>query len=58
MIRKTQKDNNLLKTKGMVKPKYKVSWRPVFTFSLPGGNSPLCPPSVTPLAMIYRNYIE
>jgi len=23
-----------------------------------GGNSPLCPTSVTPLAMIYHNYIQ
>jgi len=26
----------------MLKTKYKLSGRPVFTFSLPGGNSPLC----------------
>jgi len=43
IIRKTHKNNNLLKTKTMLKPKYKLSGRPVFTFSMPGANSPLCP---------------
>jgi len=42
----------------MLKPKYKLSGRPVFTFSLPGVDSPLCPPSVTPLAMVYCIYMQ
>jgi len=29
-----------------------------FTFSLPKSNSPLCPTSVTPLAVIYCVYIQ
>jgi len=58
IIRKTYKNNNLLKTKRMLKPKYKLSGRPVFTFSLPGENFPTLPPSVTPLAMIYCIYIQ
>jgi len=39
-------NNNLLKIKRILKPKYKVSGGPVFTFSLPGGNSPFCPQSL------------
>jgi len=42
----------------MLKPKYKLSGRPVFTFNFPGYNSPLCFPSVMPLAMTYCNYIH
>ena len=38
IIRKTHKNNNLLKTKGMLKPKYKLDGRSVFTFSLPRVN--------------------
>jgi len=46
MIRKTHKNNNVLKTKRMLKPKYKFSGRPAFTFSLPGGQfAPLLPVS-------------
>jgi len=41
----------------MLKLKYKLSGRPVFTFSFPGGDLRLCPPLVTTLAVIYRNYI-
>ena len=44
ILRKTQKDNNLLKTKRMPKPKCKLNGVPVFTFSLPGRR--FCP-SVT-----------
>jgi len=33
---KTQKNNNFLKTKRLLKPKCKLSGSPVFTFSLPG----------------------
>jgi len=58
IIRKTHKYNNLQKTKRMLKPKYKLSARPAFTFILPGGSSPLCPSSVTPMVMIHRNYIQ
>jgi len=42
----------------MPKPKYKLVGDQFFTFSLPGGNSPLCPTSVTPLAMIYCVYMQ
>jgi len=35
IIRKTHKNNNVLKTKRMLKPKYKLSGRPAFTFILP-----------------------
>jgi len=42
----------------MLKPKYKLSERPVVTFSLSGGNSPVCPLLVTPLAIIYCIYIQ
>ena len=37
MIQNRHKKNNLLKTKRMLKPKYNLSGRPVFKFSLPGG---------------------
>jgi len=43
LLQKSQKDN-LLKTKMILKPRYKLSRGPVFTFSLPGANSPLCAP--------------
>jgi len=36
-IRKTQKGNNLPKTKRILKMKYKLMGRPAFTCSLPGG---------------------
>jgi len=37
ILRKMQNKNNLLKTKGILIPKYKVSGGTVFTFSLSGG---------------------
>ena len=37
IIRNMQKNNNLLKTKTILKPKYKLSGGSVFTFSLPRG---------------------
>jgi len=37
IIRKMQKNNNLLKTKTMLKPKYKLSGGSVFIFNLPIG---------------------
>ena len=44
IIRKTQINNILLKTKTILKPKYKLSGGPVSTFSLPrGDDSPLHP---------------
>jgi len=33
----------------MLKPKFKLSGRPVLTLACQEGNSPLCSPSVTPL---------
>jgi len=36
ILGKTQKNNNLLKTKIILKPKYKLSLGPVFTFSKKG----------------------
>ena len=36
ILRKTQKDDNLLKTKRRLKPKYKLGGGMVFTFSRPG----------------------
>jgi len=33
---KRKKNNNLLKAKSILKPKYKLSGGPVFTFSWPG----------------------
>ena len=45
IFRKMQKTNNLLKTKTILKPNYKLSGSSVFTFSLPGGEirpSALC----------------
>jgi len=54
IIRKTQKNNNLLKTKGIQKLKYHLRWRPGFHIWIArGGTSPICLPSVTSLAMIY-----
>ena len=46
---KTQKNNNLKNTK------YKISTKraPVFTFSLSGGRLAPCPPSITPLALLF-----
>jgi len=43
IIRKAHKNNNLLATKRMLKPKYKLSGRPVFAFSLPGPIRPSVP---------------
>jgi len=34
---KNAQNNNLLKTERILKPDYKLSGRPVFKFSLPGG---------------------
>jgi len=43
---KTQKNDNLLKTKRILKLKYKLNGDPVFAFSLPGGKfAPLSPVS-------------
>jgi len=47
IIRKTHKNNKVLKTKRMLKQKYKFRWDWLLHYS------PLYPPSVTPLAMIY-----
>jgi len=47
ILRKMQINNNFLKTKGILKPEYKLSeviLRPVFTFSLPGGQFAPPPP--------------
>ena len=45
-LRETQKDDNLLKTKRILKPKYKLSEVLFFTFSRPGeSKSPLIPPA-------------
>jgi len=38
-----------MKTETILKQKYKLSGEPVFTFSLPGGDSSLCIPPVTPV---------
>jgi len=58
-IRKMQKNNNLLKTKTILKPKYKLSGGSFFTFNLPrGGISTLCPLSVTSPAMMFCIYIQ
>jgi len=58
IIRKAQKNNNLLKTKRMLKPKYKVGDR-FLQLACQGSNSPpLCHPSVTPLGVIYCIYIQ
>jgi len=46
--KKRKGNNNLLKTKRILKPKYKLGGRPVFAFSLTRGGDPLFfPPSVT-----------
>jgi len=43
-MHKNAKSNNLLKTKRILKPNYKLSEAPVYTFSLTGGEfSPLAP---------------
>jgi len=58
IIRKLQKKNPLT-TKTILKPKYKLRWSSVFTFSLSrGGNSTHCPLSVTSPAMIFCIYIQ
>jgi len=41
MLRETQKNNNQLKAKRILNPKYNLSGGPLFTFSLPRGDSPL-----------------
>jgi len=43
ILRKAQKNNNLMKTKRILKPKYKLSGRPVFTVSLPVGGGAIRP---------------
>ena len=45
IIRKMQKNNNLLQTTTILKPKYKLSGGLIFTFSLPrgGGVRPSAP---------------
>jgi len=43
VLRKTQKNNNLMKAKKMPKPKYKLSRGQVSAFSFQGGDSLLCP---------------
>jgi len=42
-----EKNNNFLKTKRKLSIKMSAKGGPPFTFSLPGGGSPLSPPSVT-----------
>ena len=50
IIRKAKKIKNLLKTKIILKPTFKLSDCPIFKISLPGrGNSPLYPSSIIPL---------
>ena len=46
MLRKTQKNKNLLKTKRLPKPIYKLSGGPLFTFSLSPSLTPLLVPKV------------
>jgi len=58
IIRKTQKSNSLLKTKSILKLKYKLSGVRFHLACQGGGNSLLCPPSVTSLAMIYCIHIQ
>jgi len=55
ILRKTQRSNNLLKTKNILKPKYKPSGDPFLLYiSLArGGGSHPCPQSVTPLITTY-----
>jgi len=54
--RKTQKHNNLLKTKRILNNiKMPAKGGPVFRFSLPGGAAcPLVPPLVTPLLRLLK----
>ena len=55
-LRKSQKNNTLLKIKRVLKLKYKLSGGPVFTFSLPVGQFALSPPTPVSYAtgkMIY-----
>jgi len=59
IIRKTQKNNNLLKSKRMLKPKYHLRWRSSFHIWIARrGISRLCLSSVTSLAMIYSFCIQ
>jgi len=56
IIRKIQKNNNLLKTKTIIKPKYKLGGGSVFTFSLRRGGKfdPMPPVSyVTGYGILY-----
>jgi len=46
---KNAKKQHLLKTTRILNIKMSAKGGAVFTFSLPGGGSPQCPPSVTPL---------
>ena len=56
ILRKTQKIDSLLKkmqkinsNKGILKPKYKLSWSQMLYLTCQGGDSPIWPPSVTSL---------
>ena len=49
IIRNTQKNNYILKTKIILKPKYRLSGGPVFIFSFPRRRFAPLPPSVPPL---------
>ena len=49
---KTQKSNNLLKTKRILNTKKSTKGVPIFTFSFPWGEVRLLPPSVTPLVAV------
>jgi len=52
--RKTQRNHNLLQTKGALQPNYKL-WVQVFAFSLPGErHAPFLPLSLTPLRKAFR----
>jgi len=60
MVQKMQRNNNLLKIKTILKPKYKLSGGSVFTFSLPrGGNFHPLPPVryVTSYDILYLHTI-
>jgi len=56
--RKTQKNNHLVKTKGLLNIKVSCKGGPVFSFILLGGCSPPCPPSVMPVAVILKLHVS
>jgi len=58
ILQKTQINDNLLKTKRMLKPKYKPNWAWLFTFRLAGRNSPFLPLSVTLLQQTFQILIK